>query len=208
MATDSQVLVRDWKPWEPAVVHMDAPPRERVLAAASALFYAQGIRATGVDAIIERASVAKATFYRHFPAKEQLVHDWLAHDASQWLLTAQTQVADRSDDPVERILLFFDWLADWARRDHYRGCLFNNTALEVAELADEARQLVIGEQDRVAAYMETQCRAAGVKDAKLVSQQLRLLVAGAFTLSVARQSAEQMNLAKAAARRLLADALT
>ncbi|MEO8229413.1 MAG: helix-turn-helix domain-containing protein, partial [Chloroflexota bacterium] len=46
--------------------------RERLLAAASELFYERGIQATGVDAIIKAAGVAKATFYRHFPSKDDL----------------------------------------------------------------------------------------------------------------------------------------
>ena len=74
--------------------------RERILATAFSLFYAKGIRAVGIDLIIAESGVAKATFYKHFPAKDDLVVAYLDKVDGVW--TGQLKAAaEAAETPAE-----------------------------------------------------------------------------------------------------------
>ena len=106
--------------------------RDRILETAFALFYARGIRAVGVDLIIAESGVAKATFYKHFPAKDQLVLAYLDKVDGVWsgqLRTAAEAAGEAADD---QLVGMFDALVSACRRDGYRGCAFINAAAESA----------------------------------------------------------------------------
>src|ERR1700694_4431274 len=80
-----------------------APPRDRILAAASALFARNGIRAVGVDAIIAAAGVAKASFYRHFRSKDDLVVAWLRDGRARWLDRVRAESARRATSASDEL---------------------------------------------------------------------------------------------------------
>src|SRR5262245_2460527 len=109
------------------------PARERILSAAYDLFSRRGIRAVGTDEVIERANVAKATLYRHFATKNDLVLAVLARREQLWtygLIEAQSR--KRGKTPEEQLLAIFDVMHDWfQRRDGYEGCSFINVLLEL-----------------------------------------------------------------------------
>src|ERR1700712_3118802 len=97
----------------------DRSARERLLAAADELFYEQGIHTVGIDKIIERAGVAKASLYSTFGSKDELVRAYLqARDEGRRarLLAA----IDRYTDPIDRLLAVFDSLAESVRRPTFR----------------------------------------------------------------------------------------
>src|ERR1700748_3319575 len=98
--------------------------RERLLEAAGELFYAEGVQSVGIDRVIERAGVAKASLYSAFGSKEALVHAYLEdrHDRQLGRLRAAVHAA--GDDPTERILAVFDAQAAGFRRPTYHGCAF------------------------------------------------------------------------------------
>lgn len=110
--------------------------RERVLHTAHRLFYQDGIRATGIDRIIEQAAVTKVTFYRHFPSKNHLVEAYLEYRHQRWIdwfNQALSRYSAAAQYPLQPI-----WLAlrDWFLQDDYRGCAFINTVVELAEAGD------------------------------------------------------------------------
>ena len=109
------------------------PPRERILNAAYELFSRRGIRAVGTDEVIERAGVARATLYRHFATKNDLVLAVLERREQLWthgLIEAQSHL--RGSTPEERLLAIFDVMHDWFQlRDGYEGCSFINVLLEL-----------------------------------------------------------------------------
>ena len=122
----------------------DSPARRRVLDTATALFYAEGVRAVGIDRIIAEAGVAKATFYHHFPAKDELV---LAYVEEQSQL-GRAAVARLGPHPPRAMLLaIFELIADAARQPGYRGCPFINAAAEYPDPASPVR-LAIDEHRR------------------------------------------------------------
>ena len=77
----------------PFVLDPSLPARERILLAAHELFYRDGLRATGVDRVIAAAGVTKVTFYRHFPAKDELIRAFLAYRHERWMDWFQAALA-------------------------------------------------------------------------------------------------------------------
>lgn len=111
-------------------VSLDLSPRERILVAAHSLFYRDGIRATGIDRVIEHAMVTKVTFYRQYPSKDDLVRAYLAYRHEHWIawLRAALQTHRESGATLGKAVAaaFESW---WHRPD-YRGCAFLNAAAE------------------------------------------------------------------------------
>jgi AcrR family transcriptional regulator len=180
-------------------------PRERILGAGAELFARNGVRATGVDAIIARAGVAKGTFYAHFPSKNELVLAWLQSSSVQWFDGVRAEVEARAATPAERLALFFDVLGEWLAADEFRGCQTLNTAAE-AHFADPARQALAELQGEIEEYLRLAATDAGLPDADRLASQLLLLVAGTITTATTRRSTEPATAARLAAARLVASA--
>jgi AcrR family transcriptional regulator len=124
------------------------PARERILLTAHDLFYADGIRATGVDRVIAASGVTKVTFYRHFPSKDDLVRAFLDHRHGLWMAWfvdalgrrgAQQRIGD-----AQALLVVADAMAEWFADPAFRGCAFINSVVEVgasvAGASDIARE--------------------------------------------------------------------
>ena len=116
--------------------------RERLLSTASRLFYSEGIRAVGVERILAEAPVTRATFYRHFPSKEDLVLAYLRGVDAQTVATVQAAVAESASaaDAVRRVGTA---VADDLVRPEFRGCAFLKAAAEYSDPQDPVRQLVL-----------------------------------------------------------------
>jgi AcrR family transcriptional regulator len=110
--------------------------RERLMRTAYDLFSVHGIQAIGVDRIVAESGVAKTTLYRHFRSKDELalavIERREQHWSRDWL---QAEALARGRTAEERLLVLFDILAEWARRDDFEGCLFMNTLLEMRDRA-------------------------------------------------------------------------
>src|SRR5262249_47585781 len=106
------------------------PARERILDTAFRLFYARGPRGVGVDTVIAESGVAKATLYKHFPRKDDLVLAYLDRVAESWFGRLRPPARAPGDAPRERLVGMSDALASPCRRDGYHGCAFINTAAE------------------------------------------------------------------------------
>ncbi len=131
-------------------------PRERLLGTASELFYREGIHAVGVDLIVAEAEVTRATFYRHFPSKEDLVVAYLGvEDANIRAALDQAQAA-MGEHPVELLGLVIEGLAEDVALHHTRGCPFINAAAEYPDPMSSVRQAV----DTHRAWFREQLRRA------------------------------------------------
>jgi AcrR family transcriptional regulator len=111
------------------------PARERILLTAHDLFYADGIRATGIDRVIAASGVTKVTFYRHFPSKDDLVRAFLDHRHGRWMAWfidalgrrgAQQRIGD-----AQALEMLADVMAEWFADPVFRGCAFINSVVEV-----------------------------------------------------------------------------
>lgn len=113
----------------------ELPARERILLTAHDLFYADGIRATGIDRVIAASGVTKVTFYRHFPSKDDLVRAFLNHRHGLWMAWfvdalgrrgAQQRIGD-----AQALEVLADVMAEWFSDPVFRGCAFINSVVEV-----------------------------------------------------------------------------
>lgn len=107
------------------------PPRERILMAAHALFYGEGIRATGVDKIIERSSVSKVTFYRQYASKDDLIRAYLDYRHEKWISWFRTSLAQATATGVPAAKALAATLKTWFSQPDFRGCAFLNAAAEL-----------------------------------------------------------------------------
>ncbi len=176
-------------------------PRDRILAAAAALFSEDGVNRTGVDTLIEAARVAKATFYRQFPSKEALVVAWLVDPDTRWFDRVRGYVEARSMDPKERVLALFDAVAEWLEAGDFVGCPYLNTAVETdtAPVAAAIREY-LAEIER---YLQDLAAAAGQPDTASRGRELQTLLAGSIMLGAANRTTAHVFVARDAAAHLL-----
>src|ERR1700710_2043260 len=104
---------------------------DRLLAAADELFYAEGVHTVGIDRIIERAGVAKASLYSCFGSKDELIRAYLEgrHEIRRSRLLAGLERHEKTRD---RLIGIFDALAEIAGANGFRGCAFYNASAESA----------------------------------------------------------------------------
>lgn len=109
---------------------VDSPgARERILLAAHELFYRDGIRATGIDRVIAESGVAKLTFYRHFPSKNELVREFLEFRHRRWMAWFVDALQRHGGDSKALAPTLAEWFGDGS----YRGCAFINSVGELGE---------------------------------------------------------------------------
>ncbi|MHC5797190.1 TetR/AcrR family transcriptional regulator [Lacisediminihabitans sp. FW035] len=109
-----------------------AETHERIIDASYRLFSRRAIRDVAMDEIVVASGVAKATLYRHFATKDDLVLAFLARREVDWTFGIVEQGArSRSSDPEERLLAIFDVFDDWFQRDDFEACSFVNVLLEM-----------------------------------------------------------------------------
>jgi len=177
--------------------------RDRILAAAHDYFHNVGIRATGVDTLIEAADVAKATFYRHFPSKDDLVVAWLRDDRPRWFYQVRDQAEASSPRPEVVLQLIFEGVARWIEEDGFRGCAFLNAAVEITGSVHPARQIIRDYLDEIDTYLRDALVRAGRDDAAERAAELSVLLAGGIASCVAQHAVAPALAARDAAIRLI-----
>lgn len=131
------------------------PARDRLLAAAAARFYADGIAGTGIDTITADAGVAKMSLYNNFASKADLVAAYLVARHAEWLDLYAARLAAAGDDPRARVLAVFDAYADHANAGYahgFRGCGLLNAAAELPA-GDPGRAVVRAHKEEVEAIV-------------------------------------------------------
>jgi AcrR family transcriptional regulator len=177
------------------------PPRDRLLDAASELFYQHGVHTVGIDTIIERAGVAKASLYSTFGSKEELVRAYLEarHASRRAAVLAEMEL---HDDPRGKLLAVFDVLDTTVKQSEFRGCAFANASAEsepdsaATEVTRKVRAWLLG-------VMAEQATALGAADPAGLARQLTLLYDGALAQSRLERGPTAATAAKAAAQVLI-----
>jgi AcrR family transcriptional regulator len=161
----------------PRAANHPTPARDRLLAAANELFYAEGIHTVGVDRIIEHAGVSRASFYNNFDSKEQLIHTYLIgrHESTVSRLSDATA---EHDDPRQRILAVFDAQAALFRQPEFNGCAFVAASTE-APSGWSIESDTTAFRTWVRTLLTDLARQAGATDPDLLGRQLHLLYDGA-----------------------------
>lgn len=165
-------------------------PRDRILEVATDLFYNHGYRATGINEVIEKSEVAKATFYNHFPSKDDLCAASL-----NVLLENELHFVDRliaaAKTPEDRFMAVIESLTPWAKDTHFRGCAFINIAAEIPDaksplrkagtrLYDETRKRV---EQVTKQLMDSDVKKYGHLDITAVTREYMLAFSGATALT-------------------------
>jgi AcrR family transcriptional regulator len=153
-------------------------PRERLLAASDELFYRNGVHSTGIDAVIEKAGVAKGSLYYNFGGKDDLVAAYLRNRYDAWRQRVEAAQAC-TDDPDEKILAIFDAIAEYVSVPEFRGCPFTNAAAEGP--AGEAQRLAIKDyRDWLRQTFRKLAVDTGVADSQALADALTVLYDGAL----------------------------
>lgn len=183
------------------------PTRERIVSAALKLFYDQGIKSVGVDAVAETAGVTKRTLYYHFKSKDDLVAAYLeARDQpnlaqfKRWFDAAPGGLADKTES-------IYTNLARAARHPKWKGCGFLRTAAELANMPGHPA-IVIGRahKRKFEEWMRQSFEGAGLTGATTLARQIVLLLDGAFATVLLNRDPSYFETAGQAARVLVAAA--
>ena len=153
--------------------------QERLFDAASRLFYAEGIRGVGVEAIAKAAQTTKMGLYRHFESKDVLITEWVRRLTAQYAAVMDGLETRHPDDPRGQLTGFAEFIADDVARASYRGCPFINTIAELPDAAHPARQLIEAHKARQLRRIGALCAKAGVAEPKQAAIHLTLLLEGA-----------------------------
>jgi AcrR family transcriptional regulator len=174
--------------------------RARILEAVDRLFYRQGIRAVGVDAIAAELGISKKTLYRHFPSKDDLIVAYL-----EGRFRPLPPISDKP--PAEQILSNFEWFArSLSRAEDYRGCAFLNALAELGSDDSEASKLAIAFKESRRLWYRDLLSRLDVDDPDGLATQLALLIDGAYAAMLVRKDPAVGRSAITAARVLLRNA--
>ena len=165
-----------------------AKPRERILAEAFTLFYLQGIRSVGVDLIIHRSQVAKASFYRHFPSKESLILVYLDRRYGAWLSWLSESVDRRAAKPEDKLIAIFDCLAEQFEDPEYRGCVLAKTVHEVGTDSPAVRERIKANKATLRRYVEDLATQARIPNPAALATTWLVLMDGAMTAALSEEA--------------------
>lgn len=184
------------------------PARERVIKAASHLFYMEGIRSVSMDAIAERAGVTKKTLYYHFTSKDELIAAHLAQRDQPNLAAFSMWLAEAEGLLPERIVHFFERMASAASHPKWKGCGFQRTTAELANAPGHpARRIGAAHKKKVEQWLEDEFRTAGIAEAAPLARQISVLIDGAFASMLVHRDPGYARTAGMAARTLVETAL-
>jgi AcrR family transcriptional regulator len=157
--------------------------QQHLLRAASELFYREGVRTVGVDAVVEKAGVNKMSLYRQFSSKDELVMAYLEQKDEQFFGYVEKSFAQHPGEPARQLQQYFDDLALRASIDDYRGCPFVNVSVEFPDPEHPARQFVSHNKQRLMARLAELTTAAGADDPQALADALGLLIEGVYAAS-------------------------
>lgn len=172
--------------------------RQRILETAGRLFYRQGYNSTGINQLIEEASVAKASLYQHFKTKDAILKAYLA-EASQAWFEQVTKTVNAHSTTKEKVLALFDMLRDTLTNADFRGCNFQNAAVELAIDETDTRQFIQNHKARMRQIFADLLVSSGPD----VADEITLLFEGAMITSQLYQNKEPVDTAYRIVNRLL-----
>jgi AcrR family transcriptional regulator len=171
-------------------------PRDRILKVAGNLFYKEGYRAIGIDRVIAEADVAKATFYKHFPSKDDLIVAWIKQ--AEGMSTAVLPPMDGATPLFD----YMDKMIGIARENWCMGCTFQGTASEFVDVTHPAHAASKQVKENVLAELMRRATAQGVSNARGVAEQMYLLLEGVWASVRMFQSEAPLAHARDAVRKL------
>ncbi|TKC90854.1 TetR/AcrR family transcriptional regulator [Trinickia terrae] len=157
--------------------------QEQLLRAAGELFYREGVRAVGVEAVVERAGVNKMSLYRQFASKDELVVAYLEQSDATFFERFEGSIAKHPGNPVRQFAQYFEDLAERASAKDYRGCPFVNVSAEFPDASHPARLCVSRNKAKLMARLAEISTEAGADDPQALADALALLIEGIYAAS-------------------------
>jgi AcrR family transcriptional regulator len=181
-----------------------SPVRERILEASYELFSRRGIRAVGVDELIERAGVAKASLYRHFPSKDDLVVAFLERREQRWTNGwVEKEAQRRASSPEGQLLAIFDAFDEWFRREDFEACSFINVLLELGP-RHPAGSASVRHLENIRSIVGALAEQADLRDPGAFAYSWHILMKGSI-IAAAEGDVDAAQRAQSMARRLIDD---
>lgn len=180
--------------------------RTRILDTASRLFYERGVRAVGVDLVVEEAAVAKTSLYRYFPTKDDLIVAFLEREDIDFWAQWDRVAVEYPDDPRGELEAHMRWIGARLARRNYRGCPQINVAAEFAEQDHPARQVSRRHMRALRSRLLDIARRTHSRRPERLAAQLALLVNGAFVSSELLDPEESVDVLLTAVKALLVGA--
>jgi AcrR family transcriptional regulator len=180
--------------------------KQRLLDTADRLFYREGFRAVGIDRLIAEAGVAKMTLYTYFPSKDDLIVAVLQHREAQVLAFFRAAMARHATQTTDPLRAFFAALKEWFESPGFRGCAFQNAAVELADPAHAGTQFVRDHKWRFADLLRGLVEEAAGQGAVQLTPAIALLVEGAIVTALIHGTPDAAEVARDAALQLVAGA--
>lgn len=181
--------------------------REHILQTASQLFYTRGVRAVGVDLVVQESGIAKTSLYRHFQTKDDLIVAFLEREDVDFWSVWDDVTRRHADDPAVELEAHMRWIGERLSRSNYRGCPQINVAAEFAEPDHPSRQVFHAHMKTLRERLNALARKLGAANPELLGGQLALLVNGAFVSAGLLQPEEATDVLLASAKALCKSAL-
>src|SRR3984957_20613943 len=192
----------------PNAVSSDARPnaavRARILETACTLFYQHGVRAVGVDLVVEKAGVAKTSLYRHFRTKDDLIAAFLQREDEDFWGTWDRVADQQGDEPAAELDAHLGWIGERVERPNYRGCPQINVAAEFPEPDHPARKVAEAHKREMRRRLKVIAERLGAHRPDEVAGQLPVPLNVAFVSSQTCEPGEATPLLRRAADALIA----
>lgn len=179
--------------------------RERIIETASDLFYNQGYSQTGINQIIDEASVAKASMYQHFRSKEDIAVAYLVTRHAIWMENIKESVSNIKD-AKNKVVGVFDYLMKWLTEVNFRGCGWQNIITDLPvnqnKIIDQARF----HKSELRVWVQKQLMIDNKytdKEAKDLSNEVMVLIEGAIILSQIQKDSLPIKAAKKVCEKIL-----
>ena len=176
----------------------------RVLATASRLFYAHGVRAVGVEWIVAESGVAKTSLYRHFHTKDDLIAAFLEREDREFWSQWDEVIRAAAGDAMRELMAVLEWVGQRVSRDGYRGCPQINVSAEFSDPHHPARKIRARHKEAMFQRLRTLVSRIGVHHPEDVAAQIALLLDGAFSSDGRLTDRGASRILQSAARALIA----
>ena len=187
-----------------AAANRESPVRERILATAYDLFARRGVRDVGINELVDRAGITKATLYRHFPSKDDLVVAFLELRERRWTRGwVEAEGRRRGGTPEEQLLAIFDLFDEWFHREDFEACSFINVLLELGA-AHPAGRASIEHLENIRSVVRQLAEEASLSEPDSFARSWHILMKGSI-VSPAEGDPNAAQRAKAMAQRLIED---
>ena len=175
------------------------PRKQHLIETALVLFNEKGYHATGIDLILAEAKVSKATLYKHFSSKDELILAALQLQHEHVLTMIKSKISNASETGSSRVLAMFDGLHTWFNSESFYGCNFINASAEYASSEDPIHAYAAEHKQSIVDLVRTEL----APDDKMKADQIDLLVGGAIVMAHTRGIKDAALMAKEMARTLI-----